>query len=168
MNKVLALLVFGFAMNVSASSYYDSFIYKMQGDCKNIESIISEDMFTNESIKLGKDDKGVESEAWVAVQLFEDGKYWAEYGEAVVETGEPTFDKNGVEGTWKVENDVITLENLGTGKPGKGEQNADVIEFTFSSNVNSPNLMNQVTKFYHSSVGLGPKYVTPEVYCQTK
>lgn len=165
-NFILSLVSF-VSLNAEPTNYFDQFIFKTYGNCKDLTSIMSDDLFTEEYILLGADEEsGLEPEAYLALQLYEDGTYWAEYGEYDLISNDSIFMKNGIEGTWDLINDTIELSDLGVGTPSQDPSGNPAIEFTFKKAINNPALIDKVTKLYKSSVGLGKKYAPAEEVCK--
>lgn len=80
-NYLLDGQLFNSTQPSAAGSYYDQFIFRVLGECKNPSKLWFHQTHSWEAALIGRDEKNRPIEAWLSIQLFDDGTYWAEYGE---------------------------------------------------------------------------------------
>jgi len=164
---------------LTTANYYDQFLFRVEGDCKDTNDRIRVWFYSAGAWKpaiIGKDNQGRPVEASLFVQLFKDGTYWAEYSEYVLrETdGDVVYDflfkKEGLQGNWKVNGTQIELSGLGTGvqakvtDSGSGKQ-YDSFKFTLTTKINDPRAVNSVMNISRNSTNIGPKGISINQYC---
>ncbi len=159
------------------SNYYDQFIFKVHGDCKEPNSVSFSSLFSWEPALIGKDFEGNLVYSYLSIQLFSDGTYWAEYTELAlkkIETGGRTyktiFYKDNLNGNWVINNNRIELSGIGYGVPTKNINHSngkisDAIRFTMTSVINNYDALNAEMKISGSLSGEGPKGISVNQYC---
>jgi hypothetical protein len=164
---------------LTTANYYDQFLFRVEGDCKDGNDRIPVWFYSAgswETAKIGNDNQGRPVEAKLLVQLFKDGTYWAAYSEdALKEIARDVvydilFYKEGLQGNWKVNGTQIELSGLGTGvqakvtDSGSGKQ-YDSFKFTLTTKINDPRAVNAVMNISRNSTNLGPKGISINQYC---
>lgn len=161
----------------TTANYYDQFLFEVQGDCKDINSVWFHHTHSWEAAEIGNDNQGRPVEAWLSIQLFKNGTYWAEYGERAIKEIRPDgisfehlFNKEGLEGTWRVNGNQIELSGLGKGVPAKYTSDAsgkqyDSFKFTLTTKLNDPRAVNSVMNITKSGTNMGPKGISINKYC---
>lgn len=166
------------APTISSANYYDQFLFAVQGDCKVISSVWFHHAHSWEAAKIGNDAQGRPVEAWLSIQLFKDGTYWAEYGEHALKevrpdgiSYEPLFSKKGLTGSWRVNGTQIEVSGLGKGVPSKyisadsGKQ-YDSFKFTLTTKLNDPRAVNSVMNITKSGTNVGPRGISINQFCR--
>lgn len=165
------------ASQTTQTTYYDKFIFKTQGDCKDPSSVSFRSIFSWQPALIGNDLEGNLIFTYLSIQLFNDGTYWASYTEQAlkkIETGSRTyktiFYKDNLTGNWVVNNNRIELGGLGYGVPAKSINHSngkifDVIHFTMTNVINNYDALNAEMKISGDHSTIGPKGVSVNQYC---
>ena len=163
------------ASRVDRAEYYAKFIFKVSGDCSNIDTVSFHGLYSFDNIDLGQDSKGRPEYADVHLQLFQDHTYWLQYTETAIKgenswggsVGETLFDTKK-EGTWSVSGDQIVMSDLATGIPLQVTEDgkpSDAIEFSFSKALNDPRLLGKSFSAEKSVGNTGPRGISINQYC---
>lgn len=161
-------------VNVTGT-YFDKFIYQTDGDCKQIDTVWFHSTATFEPATLGNDLKGRTAIAKVAIQLFQDGTYYAQYQELAIKQTDSTgtsydniFEKT-FSGNWSATADQIDVQGLGVGTPSKSTLPSgnvvDAINFKVTSLVNDPRAVNNAMNIVKSTTNNGPRGISINQFC---
>jgi len=175
---LLTILALGFS-SYSLAGDYDQFQFSVSGDCSDIHSVWFHYLYAWNPAILGKDSQQRDVQAWLGVQLFQDGTYWAEYGEDALTTGKsglpefhPLFRKSALVGTWTVQADKLVLSGLGDGSMvNYTNDNGDTVaavQFVLTQKIHDSRAVNQAMTLVMSPTNLGPKGISAEEYCAQK
>jgi hypothetical protein len=161
----------------TTSNYYDQFLFEIQGDCKELNSIWFLQTHAWEPANIGTNNLGRPVEAELSIQLFKDGSYWAEYGEHSIKEIRPDgisydtlFAKKGLQGIWKAFGTKIEISGLGSGiaatytSPVSGKQ-LDSFKFTLTTKINDQRAVNSVMNITRSGTNMGPKGISINQFC---
>lgn len=149
---------------IANSNYYDQFLFRMIGDCSDINSISFVKRGSLEDIPIGTDSAGRKVAGYFIINLFEDRTYWARYVEFIKPNGEfkITYQKI-LQGDWHVTNNRIHIDEIGTGVPSHAST-GNAFTIIFARDIRGP-ITGKRTIMTGMVDGEGPHGETAEEYC---
>lgn len=165
--------VYAYQTTKELGSYFDQFLYTAEGSCKEIDSVYFRSTNSWEPARLGLDSNNRPVIAILAIQLFAEGKYFAQYEErAIVEETPETilyeilFTK-ALSGQWLLSGNELQVQGLGTGTPDKTHfpEGADGIKFQMNTVLNDKRVLSNSMNISRSLTSVGPNGVSIEQYC---
>jgi hypothetical protein len=161
--------------NFERQNYYDQFVFKINGNCSDTNTMWFESTHSWGAADLGLDSQNRPLRATLSIQLFEDGTYWALYSESAVIEVEPgktsylnLFTKEGIEGRWSTNGDQINLSGLGTGSASTYESvhgTMNSFELKLTDPINNPDVLISRFNITNSITNIGPKGVSINQFC---
>jgi hypothetical protein len=151
-------------------SYYDPFIFKVLGDCRNLSTVWFKSFAAHDDAPLGKDDRGRDLVASLKLNLFGDGTYWGEYRESAVvarRPGEIVYDpvfNQPVQGSWRVDAGKLVVDGIGDGVAITVNQVPKVM-FAFRKALHDPRLLDKSAIMGAVTTNTGPRGESIREYC---
>lgn len=163
--SVLSLPKQSFARNELMSSYYDQFMFRVIGDCSDLNGLNFVSRGSLEAIPLGTDSAGRTLGAYFQLNLFEDGSYWARYAEFAQRKNEyQTTFSMPISGRWRVKKNELHLDGIGVATPSHAST-GNTFTITIAHNFRAK-IVGQKTEMTGILISQGPHGETPEQYCE--
>jgi len=148
------------------ANYYDQFMFRVVGDCSNINGLAFVSRGSLDPIPLGTDSIGRKLGAYFTLNLFEGGRYWARYVEFTEQNDsgyEITF-TTPISGTWHVQDDKLELSGIGVATPVRASS-GDAFEIMIARDFRAK-ISGRTTTMTGILTNEGPHGETPAEYCK--